>query len=207
LIGENFNPLIKITVNPFRKNFIVIQNTQLQRKKFHVDLRLIAGSLLLIANLVFAGFILYSLAGDVSLWVFGKHTLGKVEDLYVERIDDGSASEMQFEYYVRYSFSTPNGKIYTRKGSLSAQEWSSLSIARPDSPDFDQLQAIPPHTTYSMLAKGLVEVVYFPLYPQHSRLAEGRYVLFLGCLYVPFLALIWVGYKFSRYLLEPLAKH
>jgi hypothetical protein len=127
--------------------------------------------------------------------------------IYVERIDDGSTSEMQFEYYVRYRFSTPDGKIYTRSNSLSAQEWSSLSIASADSPDISQLQNLPPHTTYDMLAKGLVEVVYFPLYPQHSRLAEGRYVLFLVCLYVPFLVLIWGGFKITHYLLEPLANH
>jgi hypothetical protein len=170
-------------------------------------LRGIIGSLLLLLSIGLAGFTFYYLVSDGSLWLFGKHTLGKVEDLYVVRTDDGKTQEMQFDYYVRYQFSTPDGKIYSRRTALSVQEWGSLNIAPPDSPQFAELQNIPPHTSYTMLSQGLVEVVYFPLYPQHSRLAEGRYILFLSCLYVPFLIAVWAGIKTSLYLLEPLIRN
>jgi hypothetical protein len=48
-----------------------------------------------------------------------------------------------------------------------------------------------------------LDVVYFPLYPQHNRIQESRFISVLACAYVPLVILAWAALGVGWYLLRP----
>jgi hypothetical protein len=141
--------------------------------------RKIAGVLLLILGLLCLGLLVYGLVTDLSIWVLGRRTVAEVVDLWVERTSESDAQEITFEYFVRYRFSTTGGRTLTSSSRLDAREWSSLENG------------------------GDLSVVYFPLYPQHNRVDEARFVPMLACAYLPLLVVTWASLGVGWYLLRP----
>jgi hypothetical protein len=150
------------------------------------------GSLVIFLAFALAGVTIYFLTNDLSLWVFGEHTNGWIVDLWVERLDERETEDILFKYLARYQFVTHDGRKFTGETQLSATEWSRLTVAGP---------GVAENVEHD-LGPGYVEVVYFPLYPEHNRLAEGRLIPVLACAYVPLLVLCWAGFKVGLYLLR-----
>ncbi|MDD5466334.1 MAG: DUF3592 domain-containing protein [Anaerolineales bacterium] len=171
------------------------------RLDWRLVLRKAAGGLLLLIGL---GLLIYSgshLARDVALWAFGRHVQATVVDLWVERSDSGESDEMSFNYFLRYQFATPDGRIFERVSPASALEWSNLSPGEPLIPGeagSDQRSAYP---ASSEGGNTQVEVLYFPLYPQHNRLDDTQYIPILACLYAPLLALAFAAFQVGVYLI------
>jgi hypothetical protein len=131
-----------------------------------------AGGLLLLsiglACLVFLGF---NVARDFALWLVGRTILGEVTEQWVERLDDRQEGELTFRYLIRYRYTASNGQTFARDSTLSANEWSGLTVGSP------------------------VSVIYFPLYPAHARLEDRRYAMVYMCAYLPFGLLAWVSLR------------
>lgn len=141
--------------------------------------RTAAAILLLIIGLVCLGFLVYSLANDLSIWVLGRHTQAEVMELGVIRTSQADEGELTFDYFVKYRFSTPGGEVIVDTVLLDVREWGALTEGGP------------------------VDVVYFPLYPQHNRVDESRYVTVLACAYIPLAMLAWGTLGAGLYLLRP----
>lgn len=139
----------------------------------------IAGVLLLILGLLCLGLLLYGLVTDLSIWVLGRRTVAEVVDLWVERTSESDAQELTFEYFARYRFATQTGKMITSSSKLDVREWGSLENG------------------------GDLSVVYFPLYPQHNRVDEARFVPMLACAYLPLIVIAWASLGVGWYLLRP----
>lgn len=139
----------------------------------------VVGGLLLILGLLCFGLLIYGLVTDLSLWVLGRRTVAEVVDLWVERTSESDAQELTFEYFVSYRFSTPGGKVTNSSSRLDVREWGALELG------------------------GDVMVVYFPLFPQHNRVDESRFVPMLACAYVPLLVVAWASLGAGWYLLRP----
>ncbi|MGD9316708.1 MAG: DUF3592 domain-containing protein [Anaerolineae bacterium] len=139
----------------------------------------VAGGLLLILGLLCLGLLIYSLVTDLSLWVLGRRTVAEVVDLWVERTSESDAQELTFEYFVSYRFSTPEGKVTNNSLRLDVREWGALELG------------------------GDVMVTYFPLFPQHNRVDESRFVPVLACAYVPLMVATWASLGVGWYLLRP----
>ncbi|MEJ2211545.1 MAG: DUF3592 domain-containing protein, partial [Anaerolineae bacterium] len=129
--------------------------------------QLILGGFVALLGLALLVYLLYSLARDVSLWVFGTETTAEVDELWVERTSPEDAEELTFDYHVSYHFTTPNGRTLHNASTLDVREWGALKVGGP------------------------VDVVYFAPYPAHNRLEEGRYVTVLACAYVPLFLAAW----------------
>ncbi len=142
----------------------------------------LASVLLLILGLACTGFLLYNLAKDLSIWVLGKHTVAEVVELWVVRTSGNEEGELTFDYYVRYRFSTPGGQEIIDASTLGVTEWGALSEGSP------------------------IEVVYFPLYPQHNRVDEARFVTLLACAYLPLAVFAWATLGVGWYMLQPSTK-
>jgi len=138
----------------------------------------LAGFVLCIIGLAGLLFLLYYLVGDASLWFFGRSTQGEVLSTWVERTSDAQEGDLTFRYYVDYRFETPGGTI-TDTSTLDVVEWGALGEGGP------------------------VTVVYFPLFPAHNRLEEGRFVPLLACAYLPLFALAWALLGGGWYLWRP----
>ncbi len=123
--------------------------------------RLLAGVLVLSLGLACVLVTAFFLLRDVSIWILGRSVEAEVVDLWLNQTNEAAEGELTFEYYVRYRFTTSNGRTITRDSPVSGIEWSGLS---PGS---------------------RVDVRYFPLYPQHNRLDDSRFVPILACAYVP----------------------
>jgi hypothetical protein len=143
----------------------------------------VSGGLLLILGLLCLGLLIYSLVTDLSLWVLGRRTEAEVLDLWVERTSESDAQELTFEYFASYRFSTPGGKVITSSSRLDVREWGALEMG------------------------GDVVVVYFPLYPQHNRVDESRFVPVLACAYLPLIVVAWASLGVGWYLLRPTRVH
>lgn len=139
----------------------------------------ILGVVLLAIGVVGLGLLLYSLVMDLSIWVLGRHTEAEVMELSVERTSANEEGELTFDYFVRYRFSTPTGQVVVDTSQLDVREWGSLTEGGP------------------------LDVVYFPLYPQHNRIEESRFVSVLACAYVPLFVLVWAAVGAGWYLLRP----
>ena len=140
----------------------------------------IGGVFLLAIGLVVLGFTIFFAAKDFPLWVFGRHTKAEVLDLWVEQVGGLQAKqegELQFDFFVRYQFTTPGNKVITKTTKASATEWSGMW-------------------------KGLlIDVVYLPFYPDISRLDDSRWVFFLSCTYIPLIAISIIGLRVGWYML------
>ena len=144
--------------------------------------RTVAGGLLLLMGLVCLGLVVWNLGKDLSIWVFGRRTVGEVEALRVERVGEETEGELAFRYYVQYRYSTPSGRTFVDVSTLSVLEWGNLEEGGP------------------------VDVVYFPLYPAYSRLEESRFVPLLACAYIPLIIVAWASLGSGYTLLRPAAE-
>jgi hypothetical protein len=140
---------------------------------------LLLGALLTLVGIVGLLIIAYYLVQDVSIWVFGRHAEAEVLDLWVEQTNQVEEGELTFQYFVKYAFMIPSGEIFVGSSTVAGLEWGALSIGGP------------------------IDIVYFALYPAHSRLDESRFVSVLACAYVPLLTLTWVCLAIGWYLLDP----
>jgi hypothetical protein len=141
--------------------------------------RTLAALLLLILGLVCLGFLGHSLVRDLSIWVLGRHAEAEVMELGVIRTSEAGEGELTFDYFVKYRFATPGGQVIVDTTVLDVREWGALSEG------------------------GAVDVVYFPLFPQHNRVDESRYVTILACAYIPLAVFVWAMLGAGLYLLRP----
>ncbi len=145
----------------------------------HPVLRFFLGGLVLSVAVFLAGVLVWQLAQDLALWVFGREVKANIVDTWVEQLGDQTEGELEFQYFLQYRFEAGNGQTITNTTTVSANEWSASDGAGAQ-----------------------VEVVYFPPYPAHSRLSDARYVPLLACLYVPVIliaaALLAAGWQLFR---------
>jgi len=142
-------------------------------KRFGGVLLLAIGLIVFIPMLSFA-------VKDFPLWVFGRHIQAEVLETWVEQtndIDDREGGELKFEYYLRYQFATPGGRVITKTSRASATEWSGMGEGQN------------------------IDIVYFPLYPNLNRLDDSRWVLFLSCTYLPLIVISFIGLRVGWYML------
>lgn len=164
----------------------------------------ILGTLLLLIGVIGLAVLLLGLARDVSLWVFGRPIEAEVIELWAEEISEEGDAELNFRYFVRYRFSTPDGVVITRVSPVAAAEWAGLGHAARDfdrasgegvEPDsaagvYQERQHVPQDTLGGLEVGGTISIVYFSLYPAHNRLDESRFMPVLICAYLPLLFLV-----------------
>jgi hypothetical protein len=174
------------------------------------------GMVLLILGVAALGFLLFALAKDLSLWIFGQPITAQVVDQWAEATNAGEQEELSFRYYVRYRFVTPNGKVVVSTKTVAAQEWVGVGHGSqgragvdfytgeakgPAAPVYQEQEHVSEMVEGGLMSAAEVDVVYFPLYPAHNRLEESRFVPLLACTYVPFLALAGMALLAGRRLL------
>jgi hypothetical protein len=125
--------------------------------------------MLLLVGLAAAAFVLGSLAADLSLWLLGRRTNATIVDQWAERVGEREEGELTFRYFVRYEFTAPGGQVIKKTSPVSVFEWGAMETGGP------------------------VSAVYFPLYPAHTRLEEGRFIPILLCSYLPLAFVGWAG--------------
>lgn len=160
------------------------------------------GVLMLIGGVALLGFLLFTLAKDLSLWVFGQTTTAQVIDQWAEPTNAGESEDLVFDYYVRYRFTTPEGKVIATTKTVAAQEWVGVGHGSrgrvgadfytgeelgASAPVYQEQPHVSEFAAGGVMAASEVTVVYFPLYPAHNRLEESRFMPLLACTYVPFL--------------------
>jgi hypothetical protein len=129
----------------------------------------IAGFLLLAVGLAVFIILIQNTIKDFPIWFFGESVEGVVEETWYELLGEDTAGELAFQYFVRYSFTAPNGETITGSTSLSAQEYSALNEG------------------------GEVLIVYSSLNPANNRVDDSRFKPLLLCSYIPFIILSWFG--------------
>jgi hypothetical protein len=134
--------------------------------KVHSLGRALAGTALLVFGLAGFLFVAINLARDASLWILGRHTTAEVIASRIEETAAANPEDIVFHCSIAYQFKTPQGQVFTRTARVSANELVDVGTTVP--------------------------IVYFPLYPDHNRLDESRYVPLLACAYVP-LVLLCLG--------------
>lgn len=164
--------------------------------------KVLAGVLLLVVGLAGSGFVLYSLAQDLAIWLLGRHVQAQVVDSWAELTSERDAPVQTFQYFIRYGFQTPDGQTITKTTRVSATEWAGLGSGRQGRPSVDSLsgesvgpaapvyqeQVHVPQTTLGGIEEGAtISVVYFPPLPSHNRLDETSYIPLLACTYLPLL--------------------
>jgi hypothetical protein len=174
------------------------------------------GMVLLILGVGVLGFLLFALAKDLSLWIFGVSTTAQVVDQWAEATNAGEQQELRFRYYVRYRFVTPNGRVVVSTKTVAVQEWAGVGHGSrgqagvdfytgeakgPAAPVYQEQEHLSEWAAGGLMGAAKVDVVYFPLYPAHNRLEESRFVPLLACTYVPFLALASLALLAGRRLL------
>lgn len=143
-------------------------------------MRKIGGILLLAIGLVVFIAMFSFAVKDIPLWIFGKHTQAEVVETWVERTDnlgEREGGDLKFDFYLRYQFTIPSGQVVTKTSKASAIEWSGMGKGQT------------------------IDIVYFPLYPDLSRLDDSRWVLFLSCTYLPLIVISILGLRVGWYLL------
>jgi hypothetical protein len=175
------------------------------------------GVLLLVSGVALLAFLLFALGKDLSLWVFGERTTAQVVDRWAEPTNAGEQEELTFDYFVRYRFTTPGGKVVVAAKTVAAGEWvgvghSSQGQGGADFYTGEQIGASAPvyqeQAHLSEFAEGglmsaqEVGIIYFPLFPAHNRLEESRYLPLLACTYAPLLAVTGLVLVAARRLLR-----
>jgi hypothetical protein len=161
------------------------------------------GILFLVGGVLLLGFLLFALGKDLSLWIFGQTTTAQVIDRWAEPTNAGQQEDLDFEYYVRYRFTAPGGKVVVTTKTVAAQEWVGVGHGSRGQGASDfytgeeigaashvyQEQAhLSEFSEGGLISASAVNVVYFPPFPAHNRLEESRFVPLLACTYVPLLA-------------------
>lgn len=164
-------------------------------------LRMAVGVALLVVSLILCIFVTVNLAKDGSLWLLGKRTTAVVLDSWAEQAGQEEAGALTFEYFVRYQFTTSDGREITATSSVGSAEWVGVGYGQqsgvrhdvfderavdPAAPVYQEQKHITEHTAGGMEKGSSLAVVYFPPYPSHNRLDESRFVSILACAYVPF---------------------
>lgn len=140
--------------------------------------KLLAGILFLLVGIIVLFIMGYFLVRDGSLWFLGRRVEAEVVDQWLEETSEEGASDKTFRYYVGYQFKTNDGEVLAGFSTVGPTEWTALP-------------------------KGSrVPVLYFPLYPQHNRIDDTRFIPVFACLYVPFMVLSWVGIIGGWYLIR-----
>jgi len=167
----------------------------------HPSVRRVLGLLLLTAGLFCLGLVLVSLVRDGTLWVFGEKSLAVVVESWAEQTSDEGAREVTFDYFVSYQFQTQDGQQITATSKVGAGEWVGVGYGqqasvRPDvldgasqhaaAPVYQDQKHITEHTSGGIEEGSGLDIVYFPLYPDHNRLDDSRFVALLACANLPF---------------------
>lgn len=169
----------------------------------HPLVRRLLGFLILAAGLICIAIVTISLIRDGSLWLFGKKTSAYVVESWAEQTSPEGASEVTFDYFIRYEFETERGKVMTASSRVAAGEWVGVGYGqqasvRHDAIDgrsqdaaapavFQNQKHITEDTAGGLTEGAAIDIVYFPLYPAHNRLDESRFVSLLACAYLPFI--------------------
>lgn len=183
----------------------------------HPLVRRLLGLLILAAGLACIILVTVNLVRDGSLWLFGRRASASVVESWTERTSPEGASEVTFDYFVRYRFETDGGQEVTASSRVAAAEWVGVGYgqqagvrhdamddaAQPASaPVFQDQKHITEHTTGGMAEGATIDIVYFPLYPAHNRLDESRFISILACAYLPFTIVgvfaVVVGWRLAR---------
>jgi hypothetical protein len=174
------------------------------------------GVLLLIGGGALLAFLLYSLSRDLSLWVLGRRASAQVIDQWVEATNPEEQDVLEFRYYIRYAFSTPSGRIVVSTKTVAAQEWVGVGqgaqgqggadfysgdAVGPAAPVYQEQEHLSEFAAGGLMSAPTVDIVYFPLYPEHNRLEESRFVPILACTYVPLLVVTVLALLAARGLL------
>jgi len=147
-------------------------------------------------------FVSLGLAEDASLWVFGRHAEARVIASWIERDASRSEAEPSYRWFVRYAFTTADGRATTGISCVSAAEFAALGTHRP-AELVSQENEDPGNRGANGPGDGpTVDVVYFPPLPTHNRLDDSRYAALLACSYVPLIVAGWVGLALGRSLLR-----
>jgi hypothetical protein len=172
----------------------------------HPLARGLLGFFLLVFGLSGLAFVVVNLAKDVSLWVFGEQATAQIVDLWAERTG-GDEAQPTFSYYMRYRFTTKDGRTISRTTRVAAAEWAGLgssarafdrAVGEVEEPSFaggvyQEHQHVPEFGIGGMEEGATMAIVYFPPYPDHNRLDESRFIPALACAYVPLVFLSIVG--------------
>jgi hypothetical protein len=169
----------------------------------HPLVRKLLGFLVLAGGLICVLFVLISLVRDGSLWVFGIKTSAYVIDSWAEQTSPEGASEVTFDYFVRYQFETESGQVVIDTSRVGAGEWVGVGYGQQGSVRHDAIDGaaqsaaapavfqdqkhITEHTAGGLTEGTTLEIVYFPPNPNHNRLDESRFVSLLACAYLPFI--------------------
>ena len=152
--------------------------------------RLLLGLMTHLAGLALLVFVAFGLAEDGSLWVLGRHVEAQVISTWVEEQSGKQGDSRIFHWFIRYRFTTVDGRDITGISRVSATEFAALGSGQPAvivSGDCDDGSA---DRAGAILEGPTVDVVYFPPIPTHNRLDESRFLPVLACAYIP---LILVG--------------
>lgn len=156
----------------------------------------VGGIILLILGLAGAGFLVYQLGRDLTIWVLGRHAPAYVTEKWVERTETSTEEQLEFNYYLEYVFETRRGAVVTTTKPVSVNEWGgTLPPAR-------KIPEEPPSfvANQSLVQDRPIDVVYFPLYPRHNRIDDSRYVPFLLLTYVPVIGITFALLALGQYL-------
>ena len=141
----------------------------------------IGGFLLLALGVMFLAFTFYYAAKDIPLWVFGKQTKAKVVEIWLEQLNELEGREdgvLDFSYNIEYQFTTSDGNVITKTTTTSVNEWSGMWEGQ------------------------MIDIVYFPLYPELNRLDDSNWALFLSCTYIPLIAIGTIGLRLGWHMLR-----
>jgi hypothetical protein len=180
----------------------------------------LGGALLFVVGVLGLAFLAVSLVKDGSLWILGTRTQAEVVDLWAEVSSAPDAPELTFRYFMQYSFTTPSGRVITETSTVGAGEWAGLgTVGRGQTgvdffdnvelsaaaPVYQEQSHVPQEAIGGLEKGGMIDVVYFSLYPSHNRVDDSRFVPALACAYIPFLFLcalfVAVGWRLAAPLL------
>lgn len=160
------------------------------------------GFLILTVGIACLSLVVLSLARDGSLWFFGRKVSASVVKSWAEQTSEEGASEVTFDYYVRYQFETERGQVITSISRVAAGEWVGVGYgqqagirhdvmddrAQPAAaPVFQEQKHISEDIAGGLTEGATIDIVYFPPYPAHNRLDESRFISILACAYLPFI--------------------
>jgi hypothetical protein len=159
------------------------------------NLKRVVGALLLFGSLIIAAFLIFSLAKDLAIWGFGRQVSAVMVDRWTEETSEEGVREKTFQYFIKYQFETEDGRLVTRVTSVGAREWVGFGMPGESGIVYKEQEIVPADDMRNAQLGNTVDVIYFPLYPEHNRLNDMRYIPLYLCLYIPTLALSLIGIR------------
>ncbi|MGD9046659.1 MAG: hypothetical protein PVF77_01275 [Anaerolineae bacterium] len=168
----------------------------------HPLVRRLLGLSILTIGVACLALVVSSFVRDSSLWFFGRKVSASVVESWAEQTSEEGASEVTFDYYVRYQFETERGQVITAVSRVAAGEWVGVGYgqqagirhdvmddrAQPAAaPVFQEQKHISEDVAGGLTEGATIDIVYFPPYPAHNRLDESRFISILACAYLPFI--------------------